>query len=161
MHSLNFGISGDRTENVLWRLQNGELENLSPKVNLIFCYSNIPIFIYPFMHFQMIVLSVGQENYGDTPEKIAEGLQAICSLIRSKQPQAFLIVLVGCTLSTTLHSLLINRPSCQEAALTAPWGKGTSRWTRWWPSMSRGTVGCSLSILIQDLYRWDRFWMVA
>ena len=43
----------------------------------------------------MIVLSVGQENYGDTPEKIAEGLQAICSLIRSKQPQAFLIVLVG------------------------------------------------------------------
>eukprot|EP00092_Neocalanus_flemingeri_P030406 GFUD01033006.1.p1 GENE.GFUD01033006.1~~GFUD01033006.1.p1 ORF type:complete len:244 (+),score=54.29 GFUD01033006.1:47-733(+) len=72
MHSLNFGISGDRTENVLWRLQNGELENLSPK---------------------MIVLSVGQENYGDTPEKIAEGVQAICALIRSKQPQAFLIVL--------------------------------------------------------------------
>jgi len=72
MHSLNFGISGDRTENVLWRLQNGELENLSPK---------------------MIVLSVGQENYGDTPEKIADGIQAICSLIRSKQPQAFLIIL--------------------------------------------------------------------
>jgi len=42
---------------------------------------------------QMIVLSVGQENYGDTPEKIVDGIQAICSLIRSKQPQAFLIVL--------------------------------------------------------------------
>jgi len=72
MHSLNFGISGDRTENVLWRLENGELENLSPK---------------------MIVLSVGQENYGDSSEKIAEGIQSICALIRSKHPQAFLIVL--------------------------------------------------------------------
>ena len=74
MHSANFGISGDRTENVLWRLQNGELEDVSPKI---------------------IVLSVGQENYGDSPEDIAEGVQAICSFIRGKQPQAFLVLLVG------------------------------------------------------------------
>ncbi len=32
MHSLNFGVSKDRTENLLWRLQNGELEGLAPKV---------------------------------------------------------------------------------------------------------------------------------
>lgn len=72
MHCLNFGISGDRTENVLWRLQNGELDNLSPKV---------------------IVLSVGQSNTGDNAEQIAEGIKEICGLIRSKQPQAFLVVL--------------------------------------------------------------------
>ena len=73
MHSANFGISGDRTENVLWRLHNGELEDVSPKI---------------------IVLSVGQENYGDSPDNIAEGIRAICAFIRSKQPQAFLVLLV-------------------------------------------------------------------
>ena len=61
MHSLNFGIAGDRIENVLWRLENGELDNLSPKV---------------------VILGVGQNNHGDTPEVIAEGISAICSLVR-------------------------------------------------------------------------------
>lgn len=32
LHALNFGIAGDTTCNVLWRLQNGELENIRPKV---------------------------------------------------------------------------------------------------------------------------------
>ena len=74
MHSVNFGISGDRTENVLWRIQNGELEDVAPKI---------------------IVLSVGQENYGDTAESITEGIKSICTFIRSKQPQAFLVLLVS------------------------------------------------------------------
>jgi platelet-activating factor acetylhydrolase IB subunit beta/gamma len=32
MHLLNFSIKGDKTQNVLWRLQNGELTNILPKV---------------------------------------------------------------------------------------------------------------------------------
>ena len=73
MHSVNFGISGDTTDNVLWRLHQGELEDVAPKI---------------------IVLSVGQENYGDSAETISQGIQNICAFIRSKQPQAFLVLLV-------------------------------------------------------------------
>nr|ADD38229.1 Platelet-activating factor acetylhydrolase IB subunit gamma [Lepeophtheirus salmonis] len=72
MHSLNFGIEGDRTENLLWRLQNGELEGLSPKV---------------------IVLMIGTNNHGDSAEQIADGIKTICALIRDKQPQAYLVVM--------------------------------------------------------------------
>lgn len=80
MHSLNFGVGGDRTETLLWRLQNGELEQMSPKV---------------------IVLLIGTNNHGDTAAEIAEGIEAIISLIRDKQPQAYLVV---CTLLPRGHS---------------------------------------------------------
>lgn len=33
LHALNFGIDGDTTGHVLWRLKNGELENIKPKVH--------------------------------------------------------------------------------------------------------------------------------
>lgn len=32
MHTLNFGIGGDETQHVLWRISNGELDNVKPKV---------------------------------------------------------------------------------------------------------------------------------
>ena len=33
--SLNFGIGGDSTQHVLWRIQNGELEHITPKVRAL------------------------------------------------------------------------------------------------------------------------------
>lgn len=32
LHCLNFGIGSDTTQNVLWRLENGEIEDIKPKV---------------------------------------------------------------------------------------------------------------------------------
>ena len=32
LHAFNFGIGGDTTCNIMWRLQNGELKNIRPKV---------------------------------------------------------------------------------------------------------------------------------
>lgn len=32
LHSLNFSIYSDQTQNTLWRIQNGVLDNVKPKV---------------------------------------------------------------------------------------------------------------------------------
>ncbi|XP_078002013.1 platelet-activating factor acetylhydrolase IB subunit alpha1 isoform X2 [Phascolarctos cinereus] len=34
LHALNFGMGGDSTQHVLWRLENGELEHIRPKALL-------------------------------------------------------------------------------------------------------------------------------
>ncbi|XP_072325195.1 platelet-activating factor acetylhydrolase IB subunit alpha2-like isoform X1 [Scyliorhinus torazame] len=72
LHALNFGIAGDATQHVLWRLQNGELENIRPKV---------------------IVLWVGTNNHEHTAEQVAGGIEAIVHLLNQQQPQAKVIVL--------------------------------------------------------------------
>lgn len=70
----NFGIGGDRTQHVLWRIQNGELEApLKPKA---------------------VVLMIGTNNVGsDSAEGIAKGVTAIVETIRAKQPQAKILLL--------------------------------------------------------------------
>ena len=70
----NFGIGGDRTQHVLWRITNGELEApLKPKA---------------------IVLMIGTNNAGaDNAEGIAKGITVIVETIRAKQPQAKILLL--------------------------------------------------------------------
>ncbi len=50
MHCLNFGIGGDATHHILWRLQNGELENIAPKVtdlSIVFTHTSPPYLANP------------------------------------------------------------------------------------------------------------------
>lgn len=69
----NFGIGGDRTQHVLWRITNGELDGIHPKA---------------------AVLMIGTNNTGsDTPEGIAKGITSIVNTIREKQPQAKILLL--------------------------------------------------------------------
>ncbi|KAK6173269.1 hypothetical protein SNE40_016751 [Patella caerulea] len=72
LHCINFGIGGDQTQHILWRIQNGELEDMRPKV---------------------VVLMVGTNNHGHTAEQIVGGITEIVNLIHTKQPQAQLIVM--------------------------------------------------------------------
>jgi len=41
LHCLNFGIGSDQTQHVLWRVQNGELDNFSPKASFLHCWLSV------------------------------------------------------------------------------------------------------------------------
>lgn len=69
----NFGIGGDRTQHVLWRITNGELDGIKPKA---------------------VVLMIGTNNSSsDSAEGIAKGITNIVTTIREKQPQAKILLL--------------------------------------------------------------------
>jgi lysophospholipase L1-like esterase len=73
----NFGWGGDRTENVLWRVDQGELDGVEPKV---------------------IVIQAGTNNVGKEPgddAKVADvtrGVSAIVSACRKKAPAATIVL---------------------------------------------------------------------
>jgi lysophospholipase L1-like esterase len=73
LKTANFGISGDRTQGVLWRMDNGELEGYTPK---------------------LMMLMIGTNNIGsNTPEEIAEGIKAVVDRFRTKFPEAKVLLL--------------------------------------------------------------------
>jgi len=72
-NAVNLGIGGDRTQHVLWRLENGNIEGISPK---------------------LAVLMIGTNNCGsNTPEEIAEGVEAIVEKLRTELPKMKVLVL--------------------------------------------------------------------
>ncbi len=71
--ALNLGIGGDRTQHVLWRLENGNLDGLSPK---------------------LAVIMIGTNNSNSDPgEDIADGVFAILRKLRAEQPQMKILLL--------------------------------------------------------------------
>ena len=64
---LDLGYSGDKVENLLWRLRNGELEGYKAKA---------------------FMLMIGTNNGKDSPADIAEGIKAVLDIIASKHPES-------------------------------------------------------------------------
>jgi lysophospholipase L1-like esterase len=75
--AVNYGIGGDKTQNVLWRIENGNIEILTsppPKV---------------------VVLCIGTNNIGVkdvTNEDIARGVKKIVSTLRQKLPNTKVLI---------------------------------------------------------------------
>ncbi|WP_240647681.1 GDSL-type esterase/lipase family protein [Paenibacillus nanensis] len=76
---LNLGFGWDRTQNVLWRLDHGELNGLSPRT---------------------VIILIGTNNTSETenaranqPQEIAEGLRAICDKVEALAPGAQIVVM--------------------------------------------------------------------
>ena len=68
--AFDFGISGDRTENVLWRLSQGQMNGIHPK---------------------LVFLMIGTNN-GNPIEQVAVGVKAIIAQYRSLCPDAVILV---------------------------------------------------------------------
>ena len=72
--TFNIGFSGDRTEHVLWRLENGAVDHLSP---------------------EYAMLLIGTNNTGhrmDPPSEIAKGIQAIIEDLKRRLPKTELVL---------------------------------------------------------------------
>jgi len=74
-NAVNLGIGGDRTQHVLWRLDNGNVEGIAPKLAVLMIGTNN---------------SNGTDN---TAEEIGEGIQAIVKKLRAKLPQTKVLIL--------------------------------------------------------------------
>jgi lysophospholipase L1-like esterase len=76
-NAANFAWGGDRTENILWRLENGELDGVSPEV---------------------FVVQAGTNNLGDASDvdtavrTIAAGIRAIVETCREHAPDAAVLL---------------------------------------------------------------------
>lgn len=72
LHAFNFGISGDRTQHILWRLAQGQVDGMHPK---------------------LIALMIGTNNLSsNTPEEIADGVKAIVLDYQKRCPEAVVLI---------------------------------------------------------------------
>jgi lysophospholipase L1-like esterase len=76
---LNMGFGWDRTQNVLWRLRQGEFEGVSPK---------------------WIVLNIGTNNFvstsnarANTPEETSQAIATICEELHSRSPSSRILLM--------------------------------------------------------------------
>ena len=75
--AVNMGIGGDRTQNILWRIQDGALDGLHP---------------------ELVVLKIGVNNlWAEVQEcgtdRVADGVAACVAAVRAKCPNAKVLVL--------------------------------------------------------------------
>ena len=73
--SFNLGFSGDRTENVLWRLEHGGVDGMHP---------------------ELVILSIGTNNTGhrqDSAGCTAKGIEVILDELKDRLPEAEILLL--------------------------------------------------------------------
>jgi lysophospholipase L1-like esterase len=87
LKAANFGISGDRTEHVLWRLDHGNFDGLKPKAIVLMIGTNNT------GHQGRPQKEIDNAVYKCTAEQTAEGIKAILAKLQQKCPSAKILVL--------------------------------------------------------------------
>lgn len=71
---INMGFGGDQTQHVLWRMDNGELDGIKPKLAIV-------------------MIGTNNASAGHSAEMIADGVTTIISRIRTKLPDTRILLL--------------------------------------------------------------------
>lgn len=85
--AANFGIGGDRTEHVLWRLANGNYDGLKPKLTVLMIGTNNT------GHQGRPMVEHGDAVYSSTAEETAAGVTEIVKVLKENQPQMKILLL--------------------------------------------------------------------
>jgi len=72
---INFGVGGDRTQHVLWRFENGQLDGIKARAAIVMIGTN------------------NSNNRDNTDAEILEGVTAIVNQIRTRQPDTKIILM--------------------------------------------------------------------
>jgi len=72
---INLGVGGDRTQHVLWRFQQGQLDGIKAKVAVVMIGTN------------------NSNNHDNSEAEILEGVTAILNQIRTRQPDTKILLL--------------------------------------------------------------------
>lgn len=82
LKAANFGISGDRTQQVLWRIDRGELDGIEPKVVVLLAGTN------------NLTPGLGDNNLTpkNTPSETVAGVAAIVALFQHRRPRARILL---------------------------------------------------------------------
>jgi lysophospholipase L1-like esterase len=105
-HPLRMGIGGDRTQTLLWRMDQGELQGLSLKT---------------------LVLLIGTNNLGagDSPDDVTQGIKLTIDQIRTQQPQIRVLLMAIFPREQSPQDPLRIKVKATNALLTAAaksWG---------------------------------------
>ena len=100
-NAVNMGFSGDRTQHVLWRLANGEIDGISPRLAILMIGTN------------------NSNKQDNTAEEIADGIKAICAVIRKKLPDTKILMLAIFPRGDAVQ----RKDKTQPASLNSQWAK--------------------------------------
>jgi lysophospholipase L1-like esterase len=102
-NAANFGWGGDSVQNVLWRLRNGELDGVNPKVIVVMAGTN----------------NLGGRGGDAKINEVTEGLKAVLATCKEKAPKAT-VILMGITPrnDNPAHNTTINAINANLAKLT-------------------------------------------
>ena len=85
--AANFGISADRTEHVLWRLDHGNFDGLKPKLVVIMIGTNNT------GHQGRPFPEINNAIYTSTAQQTADGVELIVRKLRQKMPETKILLL--------------------------------------------------------------------